>query len=51
MLTDVINALETQLGGGPELIPEQGDVMGWDEVAPCRERASISAPTPWTTLC
>ena len=31
-LTEVIDALEAQLGGGPELVPEQGDIMGWDEV-------------------
>lgn len=32
VLTEVIDALEQQLGGDQELIPEQGDVMGWDEV-------------------
>lgn len=32
VLTDIIDALEKQLGGGPDLIPEQGDVMNWDEV-------------------
>lgn len=31
-LTQVIDALEAQLGGGRELIPEQGDPMDWDEV-------------------
>ncbi len=31
-LTEVIDALERQLGGGPELRPLQGDVMDWDEV-------------------
>ena len=31
VLTTVIDALEKQLGGGPELTPEQGDVMSWDE--------------------
>jgi peptidoglycan/xylan/chitin deacetylase (PgdA/CDA1 family) len=30
-LQDLIGALERQLGGGPELVPEQGDVMSWDE--------------------
>lgn len=28
----VIEALERELGGGPDLLPEQGDVMDWDEV-------------------
>lgn len=32
VLTDVIDALERQLGGGPELVPEQGDLCGWDEI-------------------
>lgn len=32
VLTEVIDALETQLGGDAELVPEQGDVMSWDEV-------------------
>ncbi|MBU8900180.1 polysaccharide deacetylase [Corallococcus sp. H22C18031201] len=32
VLTDIIDSLEKQLGGGPELSPEQGDVMDWDEV-------------------
>jgi peptidoglycan/xylan/chitin deacetylase (PgdA/CDA1 family) len=32
VLTDIIDALERQLGGGPDLVPEQGDVMNWDEV-------------------
>jgi peptidoglycan/xylan/chitin deacetylase (PgdA/CDA1 family) len=31
-LTEVIDALEQQLGGDAELTPEQGDIMGWDEV-------------------
>lgn len=31
-LTDIIDALEQQLGGGKDLVPEQGDVMNWDEV-------------------
>jgi peptidoglycan/xylan/chitin deacetylase (PgdA/CDA1 family) len=31
-LEALIAGLEKQLGGGPELIPEQGDVMSWDEV-------------------
>lgn len=31
-LTALIDALEQQLGGGADLVPEQGDVMGWDEV-------------------
>jgi peptidoglycan/xylan/chitin deacetylase (PgdA/CDA1 family) len=30
-LTELIDALERQLGGGPELRPEQGDPMSWDE--------------------
>lgn len=32
ILTEVIDALEAQLGGGSELVPEQGDIMDWDEV-------------------
>ncbi len=32
VLTQVIDALERQLGGGSELRPEQGDLMDWDEV-------------------
>jgi hypothetical protein len=32
VLTDIIDALEKQLGGGADLVPEQGDVMNWDEV-------------------
>lgn len=32
VLTQVIDALEAQLGGGADLLPEQGDVMSWDEV-------------------
>ncbi|MGQ0505142.1 MAG: polysaccharide deacetylase family protein [Myxococcaceae bacterium] len=32
VLEEVIEALEKQLGGGSELLPEQGDVMDWDEV-------------------
>jgi peptidoglycan/xylan/chitin deacetylase (PgdA/CDA1 family) len=32
VLTEVIDALEQQLGGGKDLVPEQGDLMGWDEV-------------------
>jgi peptidoglycan/xylan/chitin deacetylase (PgdA/CDA1 family) len=32
VLLDVIEALEKELGGGPELLPEAGDVMDWDEV-------------------
>ncbi|XXF81573.1 polysaccharide deacetylase family protein [Myxococcaceae bacterium GXIMD 01537] len=31
-LTDVIDALERELGGGRELTPEHGDIMDWDEV-------------------
>jgi peptidoglycan/xylan/chitin deacetylase (PgdA/CDA1 family) len=31
-LRAIIDGLEAQLGGGPELRPEQGDVMDWDEV-------------------
>jgi peptidoglycan/xylan/chitin deacetylase (PgdA/CDA1 family) len=32
VLTQVIDALEKQLGGGRDLTPEQGDLMDWDEV-------------------
>jgi peptidoglycan/xylan/chitin deacetylase (PgdA/CDA1 family) len=32
VLTQVIDALEQQLGGGKDLVPEQGDLMSWDEV-------------------
>lgn len=32
VLTEVIEALEQQLGGGRDLMPEQGDLMDWDEV-------------------
>ncbi|MBZ4335158.1 polysaccharide deacetylase family protein [Corallococcus sp. AS-1-12] len=32
VLTGIIDALEQQLGGGADLLPEQGDVMNWDEV-------------------
>ncbi|MDC0707348.1 polysaccharide deacetylase family protein [Stigmatella sp. ncwal1] len=31
-LVEVIEALERELGGGPDMLPEQGDIMGWDEV-------------------
>ena len=31
-LQTAIDALERELGGGPDLLPEQGDVMDWDEV-------------------
>jgi peptidoglycan/xylan/chitin deacetylase (PgdA/CDA1 family) len=31
-LTSIIDGLEKQLGGGSELVPPQGDLMGWDEV-------------------
>jgi peptidoglycan/xylan/chitin deacetylase (PgdA/CDA1 family) len=31
-LQAMIGVLERELGGGPELLPEQGDVMDWDEV-------------------
>jgi peptidoglycan/xylan/chitin deacetylase (PgdA/CDA1 family) len=31
-LAGLIEALAHQLGGGPELTPDQGDVMDWDEV-------------------
>lgn len=31
-LTRIIDGLEAQLGGGPELVPSYGDVMTWDEV-------------------
>lgn len=32
VLVEVIEALEEELGGGPELMPAQGDIMDWDEV-------------------
>ncbi|RKH65554.1 polysaccharide deacetylase [Corallococcus aberystwythensis] len=32
VLTGIIDSLEQQLGGGADLVPEQGDVMNWDEV-------------------
>jgi peptidoglycan/xylan/chitin deacetylase (PgdA/CDA1 family) len=32
VLLEVIQALEKELGGGVELLPEQGDIMDWDEV-------------------
>lgn len=32
VLTALVDALEQQLGDGPELKPEQGDLMSWDEV-------------------
>jgi peptidoglycan/xylan/chitin deacetylase (PgdA/CDA1 family) len=32
VLVEVIEALEQELGGGAELLPEQGDLMDWDEV-------------------
>ncbi len=32
VLTEVIDALEKQLGHGLPLLPEQGDIMSWDEV-------------------
>jgi peptidoglycan/xylan/chitin deacetylase (PgdA/CDA1 family) len=31
-LLEIIESLEKLLGGGPELMPEQGDLMGWDDV-------------------
>lgn len=31
-LLEIIHALERELGGGAELLPEQGDIMNWDEV-------------------
>jgi peptidoglycan/xylan/chitin deacetylase (PgdA/CDA1 family) len=31
-LLETITVLERQLGGGAELLPEQGDIMDWDEV-------------------
>jgi peptidoglycan/xylan/chitin deacetylase (PgdA/CDA1 family) len=31
-LVEIIESLERELGGGPELMPEQGDIMGWDDV-------------------
>jgi peptidoglycan/xylan/chitin deacetylase (PgdA/CDA1 family) len=32
ILTEVIDALERQLGGGPELVPVQGELCTWDEI-------------------
>lgn len=32
VLNEIIDGLEQQLGGGPELTPEHGDAMSWDEV-------------------
>ncbi|WXH33111.1 hypothetical protein WA016_07112 [Myxococcus stipitatus] len=32
VLTAIIDGLEQQLGGGQDLLPEQGDIMNWDEV-------------------
>ncbi|QSQ15128.1 polysaccharide deacetylase family protein [Myxococcus landrumensis] len=32
VLTAIIDGLEQQLGGGQDLVPEQGDIMNWDEV-------------------
>jgi len=32
VLQEVIQALEQELGGGEDLLPEQGDIMDWDEV-------------------
>ncbi|WP_224362344.1 polysaccharide deacetylase family protein [Hyalangium versicolor] len=32
VLLDVIEALEQEMGGGPGLLPPQGDIMDWDEV-------------------
>jgi len=31
-LTEVIDGLERQLGGGEDLLPEQGDLCSWDEI-------------------
>ncbi|MGZ3459539.1 MAG: polysaccharide deacetylase family protein, partial [Archangium sp.] len=31
-LVETFQALEARLGSGPELLPEQGDLMDWDEV-------------------
>ncbi len=31
-LVETIHALEDRLGPGPDLLPEQGELMGWDEV-------------------
>jgi hypothetical protein len=31
-LVEIIESLDRELGGGPELVPEQGDLMGWDDV-------------------
>jgi peptidoglycan/xylan/chitin deacetylase (PgdA/CDA1 family) len=31
-LVEVIETLERELGGGKDLLPEQGDIMNWDEV-------------------
>ncbi|MBN1204500.1 MAG: polysaccharide deacetylase family protein [Myxococcaceae bacterium] len=32
VLLELIEALEQELGGGPDLLPEQGELMSWDEV-------------------
>lgn len=32
VLTAIIDGLEQQLGGGQDLVPEQGDIMNWHEV-------------------
>jgi len=40
-VAEVCGALERTLGGGPELSPEQGDVMSWEE-ARRMQRAGIS---------
>lgn len=32
VLKEVVDALKPQLGGGPDLDPEQGDILDWDEV-------------------
>ncbi|WP_044191667.1 polysaccharide deacetylase family protein [Hyalangium minutum] len=32
VVQEVIQALEQELGGGANLLPEQGDIMDWDEV-------------------
>lgn len=32
VLVEVIEALEQELGGTPDLMPQQGDIMDWDDV-------------------
>lgn len=47
----LIESLTEQMGGGPELLPEQGDVMDWDEVrAMARAGVNIGAHTVTHTV-